>query len=208
MANKKWETKMNSLLHSLDISHGSDIDEHVKFGDTDKARSKKIQTIAEKYIISILKEKQDTETYDGSDLDDLSENEALPEFLNTFFDELEHGDNKEDIDPLIDAVITWFQELLMINSGQFKIVKNESGSLHIVFNTDEITDPDKKISKSVTDKLTRAIEKIDTNSVQFEKPKPKKPPIQKKQAVKKNGRTITNPEKQKTTRPPKNKDTE
>lgn len=206
MVNKKWETKMNSLLHSLDISHGSEIDEHLKFGDTDKARSKKLQTIADRYIISVLKENQDNEAYEQNELDGISENTALPEFLNTFFDELDQDNPTNDIDPLLDAVITWFQELLMINSGQFKIVKNESGSLHIVFNTDEIVD--KNVTKSVTDKLTKAIEKIDTGSVQFERSKKQKAPIQKKQVVKKNGRTNTTTGKQKTTKPPKNKNTE
>jgi hypothetical protein len=108
--------------------------------------------------------------------------------LDKFFKEISNDTPNNPKDPLIDAVLMWFHELLIINAGLFKIVKNEDGSISIQFGTDEIMENNKKIS--LTDELTHEISKIDKKSIlkntRSDKPQQSiKKPATKKTATKK-----------------------
>lgn len=167
MQNKKWESKMKSLLHSLDIDSGSDIDEKKKFASSITDFNKKIKKISSDYK---KKEKSQDETTDEftSDFNSFDKNDPeFEEMLNKFFDEIGSGDNHNGLnfekDPLIDAVLMWFNELLIINAGLFKIVKNDDGSISVEFATDEFVENNKRIS--LTDELTHELAKIDKKSI-------------------------------------------
>lgn len=200
MHNKKWESKMKSLLHSLDIDSGFDIDEVKKFASSTADFNKKIKKISSDYR---KKEKPQDENIDDISSDFSSFDKSDPEFeemLNKFFKEIGSGENQEDLnfekDPLIDAVLMWFNELLIINAGLFKIVKNDDGGISIEFATDEIIANNKKIS--LTDELTHEIKKIDKKSIISDTRQRKTTPVKKtptakktttKKAVQKNGTT-------------------
>lgn len=203
MHNKKWESKMKSLLHSLDIDSGFDIDEIKKFATSTTDFNKKIKKISSDYR---KKEKNQNENQEGtfdefsSDFSTFDKNDPeFEEMLDRFFKEIGSGGDQDGLnfqkDPLIDAVLMWFNELLIINAGLFKIVKNENGSISIEFATDEIVENNKKIS--LTDELTHEIKKIDKKSIitdtrETKQQPAKKTPVKKtpaKKVVAKNGTT-------------------
>ena len=185
MQNKNWNSKLKSLLHSLDISIGSDVDEVTKFGIGSVDLKTKLNLIKLKYKKNDASEEKINQD-DVSEFSEFDEND--PEFkdmLNQFFDEISKSTEKLVNDPLTDAVLIWFQELLIINNGQFKIVKNNDGSVNIIFGTDEIIENKKIIS--ITEELTEVINGIDKKSIIY-KEIPDKEMVQekpKKQTVKK-----------------------
>lgn len=210
MENKKWNSKLTSLLHSLDIDSGSDIDEYTKNGKSPEDIKSKITSIYEKYIIDGLKSSKENHESINDDYDGIDDESDISSTLENFFNELKDDSKKSTSDALLDAVLIWFQELLIINAGQFKIIKNSSGNINIVFETDNIVDNKKIVS--ITDELTELINKIDNktiiyNKLENTKPQPRKPKstTPKKQAVQKNGTTKrTQGQSKKTT---KNKNT-
>lgn len=197
MVNKKWENKMKSLLHSLDINSGSDIDEVQKFAKSKTEFNKKIKKISADY-------KNNSTESNSNTSNNLDKTEELPSdiqnMLQSFFNELESPDSEhldqewdEDSDlnpkdPLLDTVMIWFYDLLMINNGRFKIVKNEDGSINIFFETDEIVK--NKVKISVTDILTSEMNKLDKKSISKTKDKklpPHQKPVEKKSTPKNTG---------------------
>lgn len=185
MQNKNWNSKLKSLLHSLDISIGSNVDEVKKFGIGSVDLKTKLNLIKLKY----KKNDDSEEKINQDEMGEFSEfDENDPEFkdmLNQFFDEISKSTEKLAHDPLTDAVLIWFQELLIINNGQFKIVKNNDGSVNIIFGTDEIIENKKIIS--ITEELTEVINGIDKKSIIYKElsdkeivqEKPKKQPVKK-----------------------------
>lgn len=160
MQNKKWESKVKSLLHSLDIDSGSNIDEIKKFADSKFELNKKLKNIFSSYTKDEKKNDFNSdEMFDEFDTTD-------PEFedmLGKFFAEMNKQEDKFNLDPLTEAVLMWFQELLIINKGQFKIVKDEDGTINILFNSDVIIENGKRIS--ITDELTEEMNKLDKKSL-------------------------------------------
>lgn len=211
MENKKWNSKLTSLLHSLDIDTGSTIDEYTVNGKTPEQVKSSITSIYEKYIIDGLKSDKSNSNNSEDEYDELDETSDLSSTLDNFFNELKDESKKSNGDVLIDAVLIWFQELLIINAGQFKIIKNKSGNLNIVFETDQIMDNKKVIS--ITDELTELINKIDNKSIIYNKLEDTKPRTvspkstsPKKQPVQKNGTTKRTAQGQ-PKKDPKNKNT-
>lgn len=168
MQNKSWNEKLKSLLHSLDVDTNSRIDEISKFGKTPSDVRSKIKSIHAKYKKDpgIKNEKPDDLFDEYSEFD-----ESDPEFsrmLKRFFDEMHTGD------PMTDAVLMWFQELVILNEGKFKIIKNDDNSISIIFNTDEYTEDGKKIS--ITSELLNTVDKINNNEITYKKLDPEKKP--------------------------------
>jgi hypothetical protein len=189
MQNKKWESKMKSLLHSLDIDSGSSIDEIKQFAPSTSDFNKKIKKIASDYKKHKIDDSPEAKKDFNEELNTFDKDDPeFEEMLDKFFKEISNDTPNNPKDPLIDAVLMWFHELLIINAGLFKIVKNEDGSISIEFGTDEIMENNKKIS--LTDELTHEISKIDKKSIlkntRSDKPQQSiKKPATKKTATKK-----------------------
>lgn len=193
MNKKQWDTKLGSLLRSLDIDNKpAEIDEIEKFGKTKDDVEEKIFEIVASYIKSVI----DTNLSEGTDFseeefnDEFDESGAFPTdpniLLNAFFNELSKNSEKEQ-DPKSDnlkqweLIFNWFEELLFINKGQFRIMKNESDELVIIFSTDEIKSKGKVVS--ITDELLASFKDLNIyyKNVSRTKSSPKKQSSVKKQ---------------------------
>jgi hypothetical protein len=162
MNNKQWNTKLGSLLHSLGINRNSKVDEIKKFGKTNEEVDDKLTNIMVLYI----KDLHDEVINDLSSIDSEFDNndseygefESDPnEILNRFFSELSKGlpegmkDKSENLKQW-DLVFNWFEELLVLNEGKFRILKNEKNELVITFSSDETKGKNGK-TISITDEF-------------------------------------------------------
>jgi hypothetical protein len=172
MDKKQWDTKLGSLLHSLGINRNSRVDEIKKFGKTSEEIDDKLTNIMVSYIKDLHDEIINNMSSEDSGFTELDSEEG--EFnsdpnalLNTFFNELSKGlpegmkDKAENLKQW-DLVFGWFEELLFLNDGKFRIVKNEKNELVITFTNDEVKDKNgKKIS--ITDEFINSFNSSNGN---------------------------------------------
>ncbi len=175
MSNRKWENKIITLLHSLNIKTGYDIDETDRFASSIEELENKISDVYMKYIEDNIEDsKEDLNYYDNFDVgepdDDVNPSE-ITDLLSQFFKDLHEQEEKRSNtfngSPLEDAVLNWIFQLLLLNNGEFKIIKAENGAITIEFKTDEIIENKKIIS--LTDEFTAEIYKINKNSIVYNK---------------------------------------
>lgn len=174
--NKKWESRMFNLLHSLNIQTGKNINEVDRFASSSEELDEKLSDISSKYDKSVV---DDFNYFNDKEFDlddnhddytgDVDPND-IPDILSKFFSELKEDGHKSkfnSINPLEDAVLNWIYQLLLLNDGKFKIQKLTNGSVVLEFESDEIIENDKIVS--LTDEFASEIYKINKKSVIYTK---------------------------------------
>lgn len=157
MNNKQWNTKLNSLLHSLDIKTAGNIDEIKRFGKNQDEVDEKLLNIMSSYIEEMHDELVDK--LNPSEMDEFEASQEEKDLLNSFFSEIsktfsDEAMKKSDALKQWDSLFTWFEELLFINEGQFRLMYNENNELMIIFKSDKIKNKGKTVS--ITDELIQS----------------------------------------------------
>lgn len=203
MDKKQWDTKLGSLLHSLGIKRNSRVDEIKRFGKNSEEVEEKLTNIMVSYIKDLHDEIiKDMSSLD-SEFDELGEegsenNSDTNALLNMFFNELSKGlpegmkDTPESLKEW-DMVFAWFEELLFLNGGKFRISKNELNELVITFSSDELQDKNGK-KTSITDEFINSF-KSSNGNIYYKSDSVNKSQIKKKEPTKKTSKPKTTSQK-------------
>lgn len=203
MDKKQWDTKLGSLLHSLGIKRNSRVDEIKRFGKTSEEVEDKLTNIMVSYIKDLHDEIVNDMSSFNSNGDDLDEegnqnNSDTSALLNMFFNELSKGlpegmkDTPENLKQW-DLVFAWFEELLFLNGGKFRISKNEKNELVITFSNDELKDKNGK-KTSITDEFINSFNSSNGNIYyKFDSGNSEQP--KKKESIKKTSKPKTTSQK-------------